>query len=126
LAWTLTKLGRLPEAAAHYRTLLIHEPTLVAARSNLAGVLIADGRPSEALDVLRQASDGSSPEEVIDFFSEALVARPGDASLRLGLLQGYLTSGRVDLAREQYAVLRRLHPSLSVSVGALLPIVASK
>jgi tetratricopeptide (TPR) repeat protein len=126
LAWTLTKLGRLPEAAEHYRTLLIHEPTLVAARSSLAAVLIADGRPSEALDVLRQASDGNSPEDVIAFFSGALVARPDDASLRLGLLQAYLTSGRVDLAREQYEVLRRLDPSLSVSVGALLPIVTSK
>jgi Flp pilus assembly protein TadD len=126
LAWALTQLGRLPEAAAHYRVLLTHDPTLIGVRSNLASVLLADGRPSEAIDVLRQATEVSPPDRVIAFFSEALVTRPDDASSRLGLLKAYLTLGRLDLAREQYEVLRQRHPSLSVSVGALLPAITSE
>jgi hypothetical protein len=125
LAWTLTKLGRLPDAAAHYRALLAHDPTLLSARSNLAGILLAEGRPSEAIDVLGQATIVSPPDQVIAFYSQALAARPDEASLRLGLLKAYLAVGRPELARQQYQALRQRNPSLGVSVVALLPTVAS-
>jgi hypothetical protein len=117
LAWTLTRLGLFTEAAEHYRVVLAHQPEALPVRSNLAIALQAAGQPGEAAHVLYGALEIGRPEAVAAFFREAASARPGEAVLRLGLVQAYLALGRPDLARPEYEILATLDPGLA-EVGA--------
>jgi Flp pilus assembly protein TadD len=63
LAWAQHRLGRNDEAATTLRAVLVLRPDDVAARLDLAIVLLAARRPAEALAELARALDDASPAD---------------------------------------------------------------
>jgi len=78
-----------------YRTALAHAPRLVAARYNLGLVLLATGRPGDAVEILKPG----------------LEIAPRDSALAMTLADAYFTLGRNHEAAEAYARVLEAEPA---------------
>ena len=77
------------------------------------------GRLDEAVEQLRRAVRIQESGEATAYFRRSVEAKPGSAVARLGLMEGYLATGRTDLARAEYEALRRLNPELARAAGTV-------
>jgi tetratricopeptide (TPR) repeat protein len=104
LARLRQRQGRLEEAEALYRRVLALDATLIEAKVNLGGVLLAQGRAKEGRLLL----------------DEAAASAPTDARVVLGLARALLLAG--DYARSR-ALVQRLPPA--VRNAEALPLLAA-
>ncbi len=106
LGLVLAELGRFPEAIVRYQEVLAQRPTAIETRMHLAAALLQSWRAGEAIEQLERV----------------LAQNPEAGSARLGLIRAYLALGRVERARAEYDILRRLNPPLA---GRLAPVFGS-
>jgi tetratricopeptide (TPR) repeat protein len=112
----LVALGRLAEAVPRYERVLAEYPADVTARMNLALALLGLGRLPAAVEQVRLAVRLQGPEGALRFFGRAREANPQVAVIRLGLMEAYLASGRLDLARAEHEAMRTMQPDLARAV----------
>ena len=118
----LVRLGRLPEAIAHYEHVLAEQPQMLAVRTGLATALMGMGMLAETVETLRAALRFNRPEDVAAYFRQAIAATPTDAIPHMGLFEAHVALGELGSAREQLEALQELNPALaSLVAGALAP-----
>jgi len=91
-ALTLFDQGRSDEALAGFQAIVRKRPDFVTARASAATVLVAEGRPRDAVDLLRAGL-------AIDPQSPLLLAKLGSALRAAGDLQG--SAGALERARRE-------------------------
>jgi tetratricopeptide (TPR) repeat protein len=124
----LLSAGRLPEAEAATRRILMFEPTHPDALNLLGSIALHAGHPEAAIGVLRQAAAvapaATEPrinlghalkatgrlQEAIECYREAVRRKPRDAQARYALGNGLLADGQHDAAEAELREATRVAP----------------
>lgn len=129
MAYALQQVGRLPEAAAHYRKALALKPDYVDAATNLGNVLTALGNHGEAADcyerVLAQATSAEAHynlgsawarigrlDDAIVQFERALTLKGDLVGAHNNLANALVAQGRPDQALAHFERAIALDPKL--------------
>jgi putative thioredoxin len=84
------------QAAARWREVLEQDPDNVAARAGLADLALRDGRPDEAIELLRPVE--TDPEVAVLLASARLAAEAADPSSRFAVAAAQAADGQPDPA----------------------------
>jgi putative thioredoxin len=84
------------QAAARWREILEQDPDNVAARAGLADLALRDGRPTEAIELLRPVE--TDPEVAVLLASARLAAEAADPSSRFAAAAAQAADGQPDPA----------------------------